>query len=304
MHVKRTIRCRPKPGYTLVEMLVVILIIAIIMAIVVPLGASVLGVSREAATKTTVKKLGELMQKRLDGFNRDYAATFRRRTGYDWEPANPQHVLDRKTLFNTVFLVPQARSGMTAADNAEVLYELLTQVEGIGSYAGDDKNFGTGEVGDTDNDGRPEFLDGWGQPIVYYPVPTRLIKPNGHTTGASPNGVDRTQGARILFGSGLQPDSELNRDQDDQFGVLFDAVDADQNGSLSATEITNFENSYHTYQTYHTPLIISPGADGVLGLHLPHDTTNHGHLAKRDSSIGIDAMEDNITNYNTRTGAD
>ena len=294
MHVQRKIRCRPAPGYTVVELLIVILIISILLAIIIPVGTSVLGISREAATKTTVKKIHESLQKRLDSFNRDYPDSFRRRNGYDWEPANPGDVMDRKFTFKRVFLVDQAKAGATAADNAEVLYRLIIEVEGLGTNSGEASQFGTSEIGDTDGDGNMEFLDGWGNPIVYYPYPTRLFKPGGHTS-ASNGGVDRNQGASILFGSvlpappaGRPQDDKLNRDQDDQFGVL---------------RQTHYnESNYHTFSTYHTPLIVSAGPDGQYGLHLPNDTANFGHLAQPNGNFA--QLEDNITNHNTRTGAD
>ncbi len=66
------------------------------------------------------------------------------------------------------------------------------------------------------------------------------------------------------------------------------------------------EARYHTPDTYHTPLIVSAGKDGVLGLYEPNDTTNVGNLAMYDLTVSFDEMlnriSDNITNRNRRVG--
>tara|TARA_R110002072_G_scaffold173600_1_gene328233 strand:- start:30303 stop:31646 length:1344 start_codon:yes stop_codon:yes gene_type:complete len=64
-------------------------------------------------------------------------------------------------------------------ESAELLYFALTRMEvfGVPLTAVDD--FSTREVADTDNDGLPEFIDGWGNPLRFYRWPTRLFKPYG-----------------------------------------------------------------------------------------------------------------------------
>lgn len=304
MQIQRTIPRPRKTGFTLVELMVVILILIFLLGILIPITLQVLGVSREAATKATVKKLHELMQKRLDAFNRGFDASFKRQYGEDWQPATPWHVEFRKSQFRAVFLIGPAMTGSTPADNAEILYTLLKDVEGLGSSADDANEFGSLEVGDTDGDGNLEFLDGWGNPIRYYPYPTRLIKPDGHDGTAGGNGgVNLSKGASIHFGGLPNTIAELNNDQDDPFGVLIFYADTDADGSLSANELARFENRFkHTYSTYHTPLIVSAGPDGETGLFEPYDVQNKGHLAAGRGNT--DPMEDNITNHNTRTGAD
>ncbi|MBI3462685.1 MAG: type II secretion system protein, partial [Planctomycetes bacterium] len=59
-----------------------------------------------------------------------------------------------------------------ATTSAECLYLILTQ--GPGSSAVDPTDFPHREVEDTDGDGLPEFIDGWGNPIRFYRWPTHF----------------------------------------------------------------------------------------------------------------------------------
>ncbi|MCA9026848.1 MAG: prepilin-type N-terminal cleavage/methylation domain-containing protein [Planctomycetaceae bacterium] len=81
----------------------------------------------------------------------------------------------------------------------------------------------------------------------------------------------------------------------------------DPRGSLpsSSYNATTFEDEFHTLDSYHAPLIISAGPDGILGLEEPYDTSDYGYLAKPLSTIDIFTLEtsdgdrpldDNITN--------
>lgn len=64
-------------------------------------------------------------------------------------------------------------------ESSELLYLALTAGDVFGMpptpLDGIDRNL----IGDTDNDGNLEFLDGWGQPIKFYNWPTRLLKDDG-----------------------------------------------------------------------------------------------------------------------------
>jgi prepilin-type N-terminal cleavage/methylation domain-containing protein len=64
-------------------------------------------------------------------------------------------------------------------ESSELLYFALTRMEVFGAPLISADDFSTREVADTDNDGLPEFIDGWGRPLRFYRWPTRLSKPFG-----------------------------------------------------------------------------------------------------------------------------
>ncbi len=96
------------------------------------------------------------------------------------------------------------------------------------------------------------------------------------------------------------------QDPDDPRGSLPTAI---KDGSLGYTE-TGFEDEFHTLDRYHTPLIISAGPDGILGMLEPYvvgsGDYDRGYLAQPDTNGGTDlstivnpgstALGDNITN--------
>jgi hypothetical protein len=58
---------------------------------------------------------------------------------------------------------------------SEMLYAILVEGRGpLGSVFNSDE-FTPAEVRDTDNDGLPEFIDGWGNPLLFYRWPTHYI---------------------------------------------------------------------------------------------------------------------------------
>lgn len=79
------------------------------------------------------------------------------------------------------------------------------------------------------------------------------------------------------------------------------AIDSDDPNGLASSNLINESGNFHTWSTYHVPLIVSCGPDGVLGLYEPVDASNFGTLAQPQfDSTGvfvIDALSDNITNH-------
>jgi prepilin-type N-terminal cleavage/methylation domain-containing protein len=289
------------PGFTLIELMMVIVIISILIALSIPLIGDLVTQSRRSATKTTIIKLNEILQKRLDAFERGFPNYFLRQNGIEYQPANPDHVKFRKTTFTQMFLT-NIENELTAAgntkssqaDSAEVLYHLVTQRQFFGTAPEDAGQFNAAEIGDTDGDGRKEFVDSWGQPIVFYLYPTRLIKPDG-------TNIDRAK-ARYLFRS-LLPNDRLNEDPDDPFGVLFTLIDVNNNNMIDNAEQTllqNFEKLWHTFGTYHTPLIVSAGPDGALGLYEPYEDPLLGRLAAPKGNV--EDLYDDISNHNIKAG--
>ena len=83
------------------------------------------------------------------------------------------------------------------------------------------------------------------------------------------------------------------------------ATDGDDPNGLASSNFVNESGPqyYHTWATYHIPLIVSCGTDGLLGLFEPYDATNFGTLAQPQVNNStpptfiLDAMYDNITNH-------
>jgi len=182
-------------------------------------------------------------------------------------------------------------------ESAELLYYFLLRSSDFGSSSLDGDQFNGNEVADTDGDGLPEFIDRWGEPLRFYRWPTRLLRPAG--TGSSPTELQRQIAGLVLRGLPPSPflpgEPELAlRDPEDPVGLLDTFVQKYGNAPYNYT-ITNIVNEtyYHTLETFHAPVIISGGADQLLGMNEPSDTANYGHLASWDMA-NLDAMFDNI----------
>jgi hypothetical protein len=242
-----------------------------------------------------------------------------------------QEVLDRATQ-NWPKHRPETES-------AELLYFALTASTSYGVGAVDTDRFTDEEVADTDEDGLPEFVDAWGQPLRFYRWPTRLIDrnppvpftpvltdPADATDVRAIPMIDRDRAGLLFRGlsppplplpNGVLPRDLLLTDPDDPVGRLYselERLDGTNGKPLFAAEFN--EAKYHTPETFHAPLVVSAGADGELGLLEPTDTdaekrnsetppklpTTYGHLAERNPRAGEDELTDNITNRNRRVG--
>jgi Tfp pilus assembly protein PilE len=69
-----------------------------------------------------------------------------------------------KTATNKATGMPNTGEQITANQGAECLYMIVTLATGDGEAIG---LFRQSDIGDTDGDGAPEFLDAWGRPIHY-----------------------------------------------------------------------------------------------------------------------------------------
>lgn len=213
-------------------------------------------------------------------------------------------------------------------ESAELLYFALTRLEIFGVPAIGADAFLDQEVDDTDGDGLPEFVDGWGRPLRFYRWPSRLIKPFGMLgqDGSAGNPGDddgngesdvitftipgtstpidvpdpqeiswpgsddvvilkEVRAFAALYFDGLPrqpimvgtPPNErpvvgdydmLNEDGDDPFGIML--AEARRLTATGIPLLVNVsETRFHTLDTFHKPLVVSAGADGVLGLYEP-----------------------------------
>lgn len=340
-HPLRTDSTAPRRGFTLLELLVVIGLILFMMTVLVMTIGNAIGSAKEQATRATLVKLEQQLQDRLDAFNTvfDKAAKrgdiaieaenlrkFLQNNGLPGMPVNVCEMLVRKNRLRQAFpqtgnpspSVPGADSpGLVSAgrpfagnlqnnaESSEYLYYMLVLSDSFGVPPVDAGDYLSAEVGDTDGDGRLEFLDAWGRPLRFYRWPTRMIRSGG--ISSTPDQAI----ARLMIG-GIPPapttsgDSDpLKRDPDDLL-LAFSRMQA-LTGPNAATTAANFETLFHTINTYHTPIIVSAGRDGKLALREPYDRggATFGYLGQPDPSIPyatmFDWLSDNITSRNIKT---
>jgi prepilin-type N-terminal cleavage/methylation domain-containing protein len=269
-------------GFTLVELLVVVAIVLTLAGLALKFSST--SVAREAATQATLIKIDALLKSRHAAFDR-----YKQRALKAADMRDSDTLGIRKRAFRDAFPQTSAEAAAVGytppspenftADSAEVLYWLITDSNVFGLVPINTDKFGATEVGDTDGDGKPEFIDGWGRPLRFYRWPTRLIRPDG-------NGKPIRKDVVEMLISGVRTDM-LGQDPDDPLGRF--------SASMS-------EADYHTKNTYHTLLIVSAGADGDTGLVKQDDKAKFGHLAmpKSLTNPGDGPMNDNFTNRQAR----
>jgi prepilin-type N-terminal cleavage/methylation domain-containing protein len=182
------------------------------------------------------------------------------------------------------------------AESAEVLYFVLTKssIPGYDSPGAD--AFSTTDVVDSNNNGFPEFTDGWQQPLRFYRWPTGLVKPSGDNGDDADHSEINTSLAGLIFRNLPTSPAQLNADFDDPTALLNVLTDM---GSPPFTR-TDFENNFHTIATFSLPVVMSVGADGILGLGEPN-ATSPARLA-RPLSGDHTTIADNISNHNIIAG--
>ncbi|MFM9964119.1 MAG: type II secretion system protein [Planctomycetaceae bacterium] len=258
-------------------------------------------------------------------------------------------------------LITQTGAARHVTESSELLYFALTRMQSFGVPPVSESEFGDNEFRDTDGDGLMEFVDGWEQPLRFYRWPTRLLKPNGSfgddaapgTGGGSflaygtlgsddvrlaprnppsdPIGPPRDMrpiGGLLIAGLPPQPAfpatqwDPLSEDPDDPYGLIATEMKRLIASGVMATASYN-ETSYPTLDTYHTALVVSAGADGVLGLYEPYVASDvngdglidYGILCQPEYDATImpaspynislattSALADNLTNRNRRAG--
>ena len=191
-------------------------------------------------------------------------------------------------------------------ESSELLYYMLVAAGNFGSSSVDADQFSQVEIRDLDDDGLPEFVDAWDQPLRFYRWPTRLIDPTAPSVFAPdfatiddvtevdlvPDGSE-ADGLReilpwerlhasllmrglpptpIAIGGIAQQRDMLLVDPDDPVGLLYSFIEdpSYKNLGIDLTQVLN-EASYHTIDTYHVPLIVSAGPDEALGLREPNE---------------------------------
>lgn len=303
---------------------------------------------------------------RKDFFRANFPQRFEDLPSPDANMNGVPDVLESLPGVNLTVLAGQAGTNPRhETESSELLYYMLTRMQVFGVPPVGDTDFTTSEVRDTDGDGLPEFIDAWGRPLRFYRWPTRLLKPNGPF---GPDGVPGNGGSSLaaygfvgtddvsiglptmpvdmrkiggLLITGLpsapalpqQTWDPLSEDPDDPYGLIAtEIVRLAASGTMVMNGAYGFnEINYPTLDTYHTPLLVSAGADGDLGLFEPYQVTvtaasgpygavvedagilaqpRHGPGGPFDITSALtplgnlvtSALADNLTNRNRRAG--
>ena len=206
MSNSETLRSNSRKGFSLVEVLVVIGLIAFLTAAIVVVMPRLGNTAKVAATQATIKKVDELLNDRINGFNRWIQTQNTQAQGSNPPayvvnaPPPPGLNLNQYSQNQALFQILAAKywfsryfpqsfqevyptapaagpSHQKVTESAACLYLILTQAGVFDTdplAAADLRGL---ELADTDGDGLMEIIDAWGQPLRYYRWPTRLFRP-------------------------------------------------------------------------------------------------------------------------------
>ncbi len=303
---------KSRAGFTLVELLVSLVIISILAAMTLSGLSAVRRRSREEATRTTIRKIHEIivpqyesyLDKRLDrascittgGSAPSSVVGTRRR--FEWGKL----VTIRKTLafempdnWGDVGVgtgpVPSAFvngrvntymnygvSGTIPIENSYASSECLYMICLLSGFQPEAmENFRAEEIGDKDGDGKPEFHDAWGMPIAFIRWPTGFSGPitlnQGTQDPFDPEAVDSSRPPQSAAAASIA------------YGVvpLIYSAGLDQEYGLDIAV---------------TILPVTPSTNVTVGNFNTVTATSAGHFA---SSLPGNASQDNISNHDLIT---
>jgi prepilin-type N-terminal cleavage/methylation domain-containing protein len=246
--------------------------------------------------------------------------------GYDARPGTPDDSPLWRIWKSTVVGItvtdanPRPTGHRRDLENSELLYLALTKGNAYGDIRLRIDDINARHIRDANDNGIPEFVDDWGNPLRFYNWTHRLVRPGGGTTPIDQRLFSQT--AHLLLTAHSPPASPspypaniynhpLNQDADDFTGALSAAqaatglmtapfrIDHDLVPGGAVTCPPFNEVHYHTLDTRGISLVISAGPDGNLGLVEPTEAAAPERrtaepLAYTDPSQ-LDAVFDNIT---------
>lgn len=271
-----------KRGFTLMELLIVILIVGLLAGLSVAALAGAAEQARESRTKSIIAKLDQLIGAKWESYRTRtlpirttgatpiQAAAFRLHAMRDLQrmelPDRMSDVVDPPAdihpaalavyRLNQPALHRQYQRKATASwdvglQSSECLYLIISAMHD------GDKNaldfFSPSEIGDTDEDGMREILDGWGEPISFIRWPVGYVAQPGAdgawgiagTDDDSDGTIDNLSEFEAAGSDDWGPLTTQRRGIPDSFDVL--RLDRDSSGNPRAFDLR--------------PLIVSSGKD-------------------------------------------
>lgn len=146
--------------------------------------------------------------------------------------------------------------------SAECLY-LIVMLSSSDEYA-ERPHFADGDIGDTDNDGMKEFLDGWKRPIRFLrwaPGFTSELQPHSEPFDDQPHNPEPKNRMRD------SDESYTDLNKNGKYDVYLDPFDLSQVYQAEDSQRPSFPL---------TPLIYSAGPDGLYGIVGEYDTGGSG----------------------------
>ena len=190
---------KQRNGFTLIEMLVVVMIIAMLAGLTLSAVGSARNAAAAARTRATIEKINRVVMKRYASYQYrkvDIGDTSgKTKLQVAQAKLNALRILirhempDRLTDLEKIGseALPAITNMYKAKYNsskdpdgnknttpmaAELLY-MIVMADPVGASM-----FSEGEIGDNDQDGLPEFIDGWGRPIRYILWPAGFFRPD------------------------------------------------------------------------------------------------------------------------------
>jgi prepilin-type N-terminal cleavage/methylation domain-containing protein len=169
-------------------------------------------------------------------FNNDGSTT----SGAPYQLANSEV----KDIYSTEKARPNSIVSNLATESAELLYLIVVNLapEAL-------ENFTSSEIGDTDNDGLMEFIDGWGRPIAFI-----RFAPGFTDTDRQPDVI------RIREHLGKTPSIPADHN------VLTDLSVSELGGILNQWSDPFNPNTVNDVSWFLYPVIMSAGRDGQFGI--------------------------------------
>ncbi|MBL9161871.1 MAG: prepilin-type N-terminal cleavage/methylation domain-containing protein [Planctomycetaceae bacterium] len=350
---------RRRRAVTLIELLITMTIMAIISAAILGTAAAAIESSREKKTQSLITKIHTLLMERYASYEtrRVEVAPAIVNAINAWAAAAPsarsnarsQMLADARLLgirelmkkempdrWEDVTYVPNVlyqapplaqtyfrryqqlptQPALSSAESAECLYLVIMNATGDGEAR---TLFSKQDIGDTDEDGAPEFIDGWGNPIGWMRWPAGVVSdlqtrnPDGTRPGESDHDpfdqFRRDSPTATSLDISFYPDINAGPSSTATFRTVYRANMRDRMQRATGANMT------HQLAYRLTPLVYSAGPDGSSAMLIIEDpsmapldpylaASSQGYADGTQTGASDpnnrDANKDNITNHDVQ----